>query len=184
MMEPNPRVLLGESRMLNTQERENAFSFPTENEQSQGMLTLGRRKYPVVVARYSWAGYTIEVTEKLAKLLQQGRIGRLNHQGSTYAIKCASRERLEKNRVQVELERQDDEADRRRFMRRTKTKSSPTISLNQRDPILTLSTIAFVVLMLLIAPGWGERWGTSQYFTTGISSVFTGICDAARSIFG
>ena len=170
--------------MIQTQEREKAFCFQTKNEQSQGTLTLGRRKYPVVVSRYSWAGYTIEVTDKLAKLLPHEKVGRLNHQGSTYAIKCASRERLEKNRVQVELERQDDEADRRRFMRRTKSKASATLSLNQRDPVLTLSTIAFIVLMLLIMPGWGDSWGTSRYFTDGIASIVKGIGDAAHSLAG
>ncbi len=168
--------------MLETLEREKPFCFQTPTEQSQGMLTLGRRNFQVIVCQYSWAGYTIEVTDKLAKRLHLGKIGKLSHQGSTYTIKCASRERLERNRVQVELERQDDEADRRRFMRRTKVNASATLSLNPRDPVLTISTISFIVLMLMISPGWGDSWGTSRYFTNGISSVFKGVFDTMRAL--
>jgi hypothetical protein len=168
--------------MLETQEREKAFCFQTPTEQSEGTLTLGRRSFQVVVSQYSWAGYTIEVTDQLAKQLPIGKLGKLSHQGSTYAIKCASRERLTKNRVQVELERQDDEADRRRFMRRTKVQTSPTLSLNPRDPVMTVSTITFIVLMMMISPGWGERWGTSRYFTEGIATVFKGVFDTMRSL--
>ncbi len=58
------------------------------------MLTLGRRNFQLLFVSI-WAGYTIEVTDKLAKRLHLGKIGKLSHQGSTYTIKCASRERLE-----------------------------------------------------------------------------------------
>jgi hypothetical protein len=169
---------------VETESRARPYCYPTQNDQAIGKLRLGWRDYPVLVCGYSWAGYTIEVNNSLARKLSLGREAKLTHQGSTYEVSCLSRVVVRKNLVQIELQREDNHAERNKLIRRNKTAARATISLNQRDPVLSFATWVFIIMMLMILPGWGESLGTTQYFTEGFKSVFMNVCDAAKCLCG
>jgi hypothetical protein len=147
------------------------FEFLTDHEHAFGVLLVGWKKLPVTVLSYSWAGYTLEVNYKTSKLLERSRSAQLMHQGSKYDVSFVAKERRDKNLYCVQLTREEDKTIQSKLNRRRKIATSPTLALNQRDPILRIAFIFFVILMLLMMPGWGERWGTSNYFLETVASI-------------
>jgi hypothetical protein len=170
--------------MAETLTQEKAYNFAIQADQGHGKVKVGRREFPVSIKRFSWAGYTIETSESFAKRLPPGQSANLTHQGNVYAVSCVSRERLEKGVVNIELRREDDEADRRRNKRNSSARAPKAFSLNQRDPVLGFAALMFVIVMFFMLPGWGGNWGTSDYLTKGVHALFTAVVDACKSIVG
>lgn len=171
--------------MVEAQAKEKPFCFQTPAEQALGLLRIGRRKFHVEVSGYSWAGYTIHVPAKIAKRLRLGLAGKLSHAGSTYEITCSTQERIDDQRVRVELRRELDPEEARRLRKKRSVAYAPaTHSLNQRDPVLSFATWLFLIMILMVMPGWGEAWGTSAYFSEGVRAVFVNVCDACKSLAG
>ncbi len=67
--------------MNETIEPVQAHAFELQADQSAGVLHLGRRRFQVVVAQFSWSGYTIVVSRSVARRLAAGRRGLLEYQG-------------------------------------------------------------------------------------------------------
>ncbi len=145
--------------MVETQAKEKPFCFQTPAEQALGLLRIGRRSFSVEVSGYSWAGYTIHVPPKTAQRLRSGTTGRLSHAGSTYEVSCGSQEQLDGKVVQVELLRELDPEEVRRQKRKRAAVHAPAAhTLSQRDPVLSFATWMFLIMLLMILPGWGEVW--------------------------
>jgi len=170
--------------MNETQDRAKAYSFGLNADQSIGFLRVGWRNFKVAVTQYSWSGYTIVVRPTIGRELWTGRLATLEYQGSSYKVSCLDSRSLDDGAVEIHLQLDDSEAKRSTPPKKKRCATGPSIHLNQRDPILRIATWVCLLMLLMILPGWGEKWGTSSYLSQSFHSVFVNACDAVQGIFG
>ncbi len=165
-------------------DRAKAYSFDLNANPSTGSLRIGWRKFKAVVTEYSWSGYTIVVTSTIARKLRKGRHGTLEFQGSNYKVSCADSKSLDNKSVEVHLQLDASESAPSVPKKKKRCAAATSLNLNQRDPVLGIATWICLLMLLLILPGWGEGWGTSDYLSEGFRSVFLNACDACKGILG
>jgi hypothetical protein len=170
--------------MNETQDRAKAYSFGLNADQATGLLRMGWRKFKVSVTQYSWSGYTIVVRPNIGRQLQTGKRATLEYQGSSYQVNCLDSRMLEDGSMEIHLKLDESEAKQSAAPKKKPYIIGTSIRLNQRDPILGIATWICLLMLLMILPGWGERWGTSSYLSDGFRSVFINARDAFRSILG
>ncbi len=170
--------------MNDNQDRTQAYSFDLNANRSTGWLRFGWHKFQAFVTEYSWSGYTVVVSPSIARKLRKGRHGTLEFQGSNYKVSCLDSKSLDKKTVEVHLLLDASESAPVQSTKKKRCAAASTLNLNQRDPVLGIATWVGLILVLLILPGWGEGWGTSDYLSDGFRTVFFNTCDACKCIFG
>lgn len=146
-----------------------AYSFSIDAADASALLRVGRRTFPVQVANFSWAGFTVSAPRKWASRFKAGTSGTLSHQGTKHKISILGPTHFEDGIVHVSLARQDGNPQ----PHRTSYGSAKSVSrnVNQGDPVLTVALGLCILLLILAMPGWGDSWGTSRYFTDGLNSI-------------
>jgi hypothetical protein len=157
-----------------------AYSFPIDSANAFATLRLGRRRYRVEVADFSWAGFTVSAPKKWSKRFKSGVSGTLSHQGSVHPISVTEVSISSDNQIRVSLARQDGVPQTRRSA--YGPSKSISRSVNQADPVLTVASGLCILLLVLAMPGWGDSWGTSYYFTDGVNTIGQAFYDAYRSV--
>jgi len=146
-----------------------AYSFSIASEDAFAVLRLGGKKLKVQVTDFSWAGFTITASTKLGKKFKVGTSGTLNHQGSQHQVIVVRTSRSGSGDLLVSLSRLESRANLRQSSYGT-SKSQPR-TVTQTDPFFMPAVGVCLILLVLALPGWGDSWGTSHYFSDGLSSV-------------
>lgn len=165
--------------MSSTQNQLKAHSYAIQDDRAVGLLRIGNKKLSVSVTEFSWAGYTVCCPASTESQLRLGLRGTFEFKGDTFRVTCLSRQLLDDGRLELELERSDAIP---ALKQKKQHGGESGIKLNHSDPVLVFGSLAGLIFLLLILPGWGGGWGTSRYLTEGVASAATSVCDAFRSL--
>lgn len=144
-----------------------------------GLLQEGWRSYPVAVTGQSWDGFTIRVPESTARRLSNGRHGTLRYQQDVSKVTFSTQENTDTGEVDVTL-LLTDESYTKSTRKNGAVAKSGSIQVNQSDSVLSGAVLLGILLLVLALPGWGDQWGTSDYFEDSFAVISRGIYDAMR----
>lgn len=134
------------------------LSIPAEMAAAE--LHIGWRSFPVELQSVSWAELTVLASPRVAKLSQQRRRMSLYSCNGIAPVAFSTSAPAAGGHRLLRLRRTDS--------CQGSTSIRPTLPLRSQSSLLSDPYTAMILLLaaaslLLILPGWGEAWGTSQW---------------------
>jgi len=144
------------------------FRCPVPADQSDGTITIGRRKLPAVVHEASIDGFTVVVRPVFADQLQLGRPWKLFHDGATLEVHPQWFFQAPDGNVQIGLRRLRDLTPPPGVPARWSNWWPRVSNGGSSSPPLLFGGLVGIILMTLALPGIGTTLGTSQRITAWI----------------
>jgi len=149
-------------------------------ENQRGSLKIGRKRHPLVVTELSACEFRGIIHPELASKMTTHSVYALRVMDGEWQVTLKDKSFRPDGLVNLELE-QVEEIPKTALPRRSWFGGSRSISLSSNDPIVAMAIILATVLTVMIVPSLGGRWGTSQWITVGIQSLWQALIGFFRS---
>lgn len=138
---------------------------------SHASLQLGWKSYPVQVFEMSRDSFSVRVPVAIAKRVSIGSKPKLLYQEMLWQVLCTQKWAGENQLVDMEFQ-QVAELTPPKVVSQPFGAAARQVQAIPRDSTLTVASCVALILMVLIMPAWGGKWGTSGAICSAVQTVW------------
>ena len=143
---------------------------------SVASLHLGWRSYKVTVIEMSRDSFSVRVPSSIGAKIRIGKSLKLFYQEMLWKVLCRQKTTGENNQVELEFQQIAELTPMTISSSRLRGKAGQTSAIPKDNSLGVMSGVA-LLLIIMIMPAWGGRWGTSDAICTAVQSTWIALSE-------